>query len=60
MQEHCDSSGSPTTPALVLPSFFFLSLTPLTNFTQVLNLRPLIFSLPPFGWLRSVTVIPYF
>jgi len=30
------------------------------QFTQLLNLRPLLFGLTPFGWLPSITETPYF
>lgn len=40
--------------------YIYIALTPFTNFTQVLNLRPVVFSLPPFGWLRSVAITTYF
>jgi hypothetical protein len=30
------------------------------QFTPHFNLHPLIFGLKPFGWLRYITIIPYF
>jgi len=30
------------------------------QYTPLLNLRPFIFSLTPFGWMRSITPTPYF
>jgi len=30
------------------------------QYTPLLNLRPFVFSLTPFGWMRSITPTPYF
>ena len=30
------------------------------QFTPLINFRSLIFGLNPFGWLRSITLTPYF
>jgi len=43
-------------------SFSPVSFTPYyvpCQFASLLNLRPLIFRPTPFGWLRSITLIPY-
>jgi hypothetical protein len=36
----------------------FFCLTPSCQYTAVLNLRPIIFGLTPFGWVRSITLNP--
>jgi hypothetical protein len=38
----------------------FLCFNASYQFTQLLNLRLLVFGLTPFGWLRSVMLSPYF
>jgi hypothetical protein len=40
------------------PCFTPVCLNVTCQYTPVLNLRPLIFGLTPFGWLRSITLTP--
>ena len=39
-------------------AFFFSKAS--YQFTPIFNLRPLIFGLKPFGWLRYITLTPHF
>lgn len=58
---HTHFTRSPCfTPRLFYPFFSssFFSLTPSCQYTAVLNLRPIIFGLTPFGWVRSSTLNP--